>query len=77
MTTQPPLIPRQPRRMKQPRKSTLREQMALAATQIADQRQIIEHQEAQLQSMREAYAQLWANTNRRAPWWRKLWRIAA
>lgn len=36
------LIPKQPRRMKQPRKETLREQLALAATTIEQQRTEIE-----------------------------------
>lgn len=34
MNPQPDLIPRQPRRMKQPRKDVLREQLALAAAEI-------------------------------------------
>lgn len=36
------LFPRQPRRMKQPRKDTLREQLVLAAAEIERQRAEIE-----------------------------------
>ncbi len=43
MTTQPQLIPRQPRRMQQPRKDVLREQLALAAETIERQAATIEH----------------------------------
>ena len=42
MTKQPTLIPREPRRMKQPRKDVLRDQLALAATTIETQRAQLE-----------------------------------
>lgn len=41
------LIPREPRRMKQPRKDLLREQLALAATTIEQQRAELERLRAQ------------------------------
>lgn len=37
------LIPREPRRMKQPRKDTLREQLVLAAETIERQREFIDY----------------------------------
>lgn len=69
------LFPREPRRMKQPRKDLLRDALAKAATTIADQRMEIEHMDAQLQSMREAYAVLWAKANDRR-WWRRLFKVS-
>ncbi len=61
--------------MKQPRKDLLRDALAKAATTIADQRMAIEHMDAQLQSMREAYAALWAKTNGRR-WWRRVFMVS-
>lgn len=51
MTTQ--LFPRQPRRMRQPRKDVLREALARAADTITGLREELVHMETQLQFARE------------------------
>jgi hypothetical protein len=51
---QPLLIPRQPKRLIQPRKSVLREQLRLAADEKIATQQRIETLEAEIQLLRKA-----------------------
>lgn len=68
------LIPRMPRKMRQPRKATLRDQLAKAADTITGLRETMVHMDAQLQYAREAYQRLAAELHqakRKPPFWRK------
>ena len=74
MTTQQPLIPREPRRMKQPRKELLREELARAADTIAGLREEMVHMDSALQRAREETQRLAAalhQAKRKKPFWRK------
>lgn len=53
MTTQPNLIPRAPRKMRQPRKATLRDQLASAADTIIGLREEMVRMDTQIQRARE------------------------
>ncbi|MGQ4661297.1 hypothetical protein [Lysobacter sp. F6437] len=67
------LFPRAPRRMQQPRKDKLREELARAASTIEQQRHTIDYLERANEITRFA-----ANLNRPArPWWRRIFRSKA
>ena len=64
------LFPRQPRRMRQPRKDKLREELARAADTIEQQRQTIDYLERANDVTRFA-----VSLNRPPrPWWRRIFR---
>ena len=62
MSAQQNLVPRQPRRLKQPRKDVLREQLALAADEII-----------RLRGINERHL-LVVEFEHRTPWWRRIFR---
>lgn len=57
------LIPREPRRLKQPTKDVLREQLALAADEIIRLREVSETHVLRVEFEPQ-----------RAPWWRRIFR---
>lgn len=68
------LFPRQPRRMKRPRKATLYEQLARAADTITGLREEMVHMDTQLQYAREETQRFAAELHqakRTKPIWRK------
>ena len=68
------LFPREPRRMKRPRKATLYEQLANAANTIIGQQETMVQMDAQLQYAREHAQRLAAELHqakRTKPIWRK------
>lgn len=68
------LFPRQPRRMKQPRKEALREALARAADTITGLREEMVHMDTQLQYAREETQRFAAELHqakRTKPIWRK------
>lgn len=62
------LIPRKPRRLKQPTKDVLREQLALAADEIIRLRQVIDTVKT-LAGWHD-----WQNPKPARPWWRRIFR---
>lgn len=73
MTTQPNLIPREPRKMRQPRKATLREQLATAADTIIGLREEMVRMDTQVQYAREQTQRFAAalHVAKRKPFWSK------
>jgi hypothetical protein len=74
MTQQPNLIPRAPRRMRQPRKDLLREQLAKAADTITGLREEMVRMDTQLQCAREEtqrFAAALHVAKRKPPFWSK------
>ena len=67
------LFPRQPRRMKRPRKATLYEQLASAANTIIGQQETMAHMNTQLQYAREETQRFAAELHqaKRTKLWRK------
>jgi hypothetical protein len=68
------LFPRPRRRMRQPRKDVLRDELARAATEIEQQRATIDHLERVIETTR--FLMGWNRPPRAPlPWWRRLLRI--
>lgn len=70
----PQLFPRQPRRMRQPRKDVLREALARAADTITGLREELVRMETQIQFAREEtqrFAAALHQAKRKKPLWRK------
>lgn len=72
MSDRKQLFPKAPRRMRQPRKSALREELARAASTIEQQRQTIEYLERANDVTR--FAAGWVQPR---PWWRRIFRSKA
>lgn len=67
------LFPRSPRRMRQPRKDKLREELARAASTIEQQRMTIDYLERVIETTR--FLMGWNRPPRhQRPWWRRIFR---
>lgn len=74
MNPQTNLLPRKPRRMKQPRKETLRTELARAASTIVDLKEAMAHMTVELDQARLHSLELWARIRNATPWWRRIFR---